>query len=226
MSYLTPPHHQFDYAQMPDDLATRAKAVVMAVNALQEVEAGASVRIGIELSAIKAQLGHGLFLRWVEAEFPLSPRMSRYYMKLAARLSEENGKRVSYLPKRLQFKLVSLSVDDGVLEKVIASSASGHPMPPTEVLDLIEEQKAKGDANVRGVTRVALDRQRQLQAKQLRMEKADREVESRRAAESEAAARAAEIVAAAIGDDLPRLVGLLEKADLREFRSNLSRQAK
>ncbi|MGD9948645.1 MAG: DUF3102 domain-containing protein [Desulfobulbus sp.] len=51
----------------------------------------AYIEIGRMLLAIKIFEGHGNFTKWLEANFPLSPRQARNFMKVAARLEQDPG---------------------------------------------------------------------------------------------------------------------------------------
>jgi hypothetical protein len=55
-----------------------------------------AINAGEMLAEVKAGLGHGEWLPWLEANFQATPRVAQTYMKLAANKEALNTKRASY----------------------------------------------------------------------------------------------------------------------------------
>jgi hypothetical protein len=63
------------------------------INSYFSMAATAFVEIGRRLLVVKTVEGHGNYTKWLEANFPLSPRQAQNYMKVAARLEQDPGLR-------------------------------------------------------------------------------------------------------------------------------------
>jgi hypothetical protein len=77
----------YDYGDLDPGIVTAAKAAAMLIRSLMaeiaEATASREIRIGRELLAMKARLGHGRFGPWLAAEFGWSDRQARRYMSAA-----------------------------------------------------------------------------------------------------------------------------------------------
>jgi hypothetical protein len=77
----------YDYGDLDPGIVAAAKAAATLIRSLLTEIAEATVpreiRIGLELLAMKARLGHGHFGPWLAAEFSMSDRQARRYMSAA-----------------------------------------------------------------------------------------------------------------------------------------------
>ena len=72
--------------QMPDqppDIETdeMLKMATARIKTLLIKQKKACVEIGMNLKEVKAKLGHGRYLKWLETEFKLTDRTARYYVQ-------------------------------------------------------------------------------------------------------------------------------------------------
>jgi Protein of unknown function (DUF3102) len=101
-SFITP----YAYDALPDQgQATRLKA---AAKRIRDLFRGGVVEVGRELIAVKEEIGHGSFCRWITAEFAMTERTAQNYMA-AATLAQEKSETVSYLPATILYRLGSTS---------------------------------------------------------------------------------------------------------------------
>ena len=75
--------------------------------------------IGTALLEVKARIGHGSFLRWIESEFSMSDRTARRFMAVAERFGGKTDT-VTVLPVSVLYLLSSGKVSDEEAEQVIA----------------------------------------------------------------------------------------------------------
>lgn len=73
--------------------------------------------IGQALLDVKAQLGHGHFLAWIEAEFSMSYRTAARFMSVAERFAGKSDS-VAHLPVGVLYMLSSGKVSDEVVDQV------------------------------------------------------------------------------------------------------------
>jgi Protein of unknown function (DUF3102) len=85
-----PPVVSFDYTQINGAVADNARACAARIQTLFRGQQTASIGIGKELLAIKEELGHGNFVRWIEAEFDLTERTAENYMRAAAMFGDKS----------------------------------------------------------------------------------------------------------------------------------------
>ncbi len=85
-------------------------------------EAQAIVEVGRDLIAVKAALGHGHFLAWIEAEFEMSPDKAQKIMNVARRFWEMPH--VAAFPALVLHELAAPSTPPEVREAVVERAAA------------------------------------------------------------------------------------------------------
>lgn len=106
------------------------------------------VEIGKELLAIKGKLAHGLFGKWIEAEFDMSAKTAQNYMNMA-RMAGKAEAMPGLSDTALQ--LLAAPSADSVREKIVKTIAddinAGKPAPNTKtVKEMISKATAKAKA--------------------------------------------------------------------------------
>lgn len=81
-----------------------AEAARSAAERIKVRTAAAILDTGRDLSAIKGLLAHGLFERWLRAEFGMTPRTAQNYMRAAA-LADAKSETVSHLPPSTVYEI-------------------------------------------------------------------------------------------------------------------------
>src|SRR4051812_33699293 len=101
---------------------------------------------GLDLIATKKRLGHGHFLAWIDAEFGMTDRTARNFMRAAERFGAKS-EIVSDLPATTIYMLAAPSTPETVREDVVRRIEAGERLVPAEVKKLVkqarEEKKAK-----------------------------------------------------------------------------------
>jgi len=131
-----------------DRIRTRTKATCLAI-----------IEIGRDLVAVRQSIGHGLFVKWVEAECGFTPRSAQKYMR-AAEFAEGKSELSSFLSPTTLYKLSAKSTPPEVIQAVLSRAASGvisdadinrmcrtsaSPKPKGAAPALAEEDKRKAE---------------------------------------------------------------------------------
>jgi hypothetical protein len=82
------------------------------------------IEIGRDLKRVKEALGHGHFLRWIEAEFGMAERSAQNFMRVADRFGSKSAT-VADLPAAALYELAAPSTPDAVVEEVNERTAAG-----------------------------------------------------------------------------------------------------
>jgi hypothetical protein len=98
------------------------------------------IKIGLHLIDVKEECGHGLFLKWLAAEFGWSADTAQNFMRVAKVFS--NAERVRFLEPTTLYLLAKPSTPEQVREEVLSSFDAGKKLQAEEVKALIK--KAKG----------------------------------------------------------------------------------
>ncbi|MCJ2136682.1 hypothetical protein MKK69_21970 [Methylobacterium sp. J-026] len=120
----------FDYSQLNDAAANQAKA---AVDRYRDRQMAYVIETGRDLLAIKAQLEHGLFLEWVQAEMGMTPRSAQRAMSAAEVLGDKSDT-VSYLPPSVLYELSAPSTPEQVRAAVLRRIEAGETVRPEKIL--------------------------------------------------------------------------------------------
>ena len=102
------------------------------------------IAVGHDLAEVKAQLGHGKFLDWIDREFDMSERSARNYMSVAA-WAEAKSATVADLAPATLYLLAAPSTPEDIENEVLADIESGKPVDTKEVKARIEEARVEQD---------------------------------------------------------------------------------
>jgi hypothetical protein len=228
MNSIIPTKVAFDYNVVTEDFQGTLIAAADRIKARERRAVTDIIEIGRELSAIKAELEHGVFLKWVAAEFQWSARSAQNYMA-AAEWAGDKYETVAYLPPKLIYDLASKTTPYEIKAEVRANLDAGKPVDVEEIkarisdarahqrtADTEENRRRKRD---RGKPASESARLRRQQEEQKQREEAERR-------EAEQKAQAAEIVAILRKlpeQDFERLMELLTTASLWVVQGMLNR---
>lgn len=207
----------FAYGALEPALAGQAKAAADRIKANQEASDKSLFAIGRDLLAIKANLPHGAFGKWITAEFGMTDRTAQNYMN--ATLALEKNESVSFLPPTVIYLLAAPSTPTEIIESVIAESERGNVPTAKSVLRRISDEKEKRAAATGRVLKNAgktpnqvtqrKTNQSQVEAKRF----ADVEKQKREQGDLELAATdAVALLKKCLGDEFPLFCELYEKA--------------
>ena len=121
----------FSYDKVAPDVAARARKAAEQIRSLQQVTI---MDIGKALLAVKAEMAHGTFGGWLDAEFSMSVRSAENYMN-AAKFLEGKSETVALLPPTAVYALASRDADPAVVAEVLAEVEEGKIIPAGEVRD-------------------------------------------------------------------------------------------
>jgi len=207
----------FDYSALPPDVAEEARATAHHV---RERTRAAIIETGRDLRRIKARLRHGLFLKWIDAEFGMTPRTAQNYMAAAALV--EKNEIVSHLPPTSVVQLAAPSTPKSAHKEVVRRLEAGEPLTPPVVRSIIKDAQAE---QKRGQEEIAEKRgsrppgKHQASTPQINLQ--SRSQDQRQAVfevtledpvdpatESKAAVKALRLLMDRLGPDFPRFVSL------------------
>jgi hypothetical protein len=119
------PAKAFDYSALPPDVAEAARKVAERIRARLRHTAEEIVGIGRDLIETKEALGHGRFLPWIEAEFGMTDRTARNFMRVAETFKSET---VPILPAKVLYELARPTTPEPVRLAVIQKAEAGEPV--------------------------------------------------------------------------------------------------
>lgn len=133
----------FDYDQI-ESTKVRAKAQAIAIRIHANIRTMEKNLLanGRELMAIKEDLGHGLFGRWVEAEFRWTARTAQNYISVADRLAADYH-HLTYLPSPTIYRLAAKSTPEPVRFDVINAAKDNRSKSKDEIEKLISQASGK-----------------------------------------------------------------------------------
>jgi hypothetical protein len=100
------------------------------------------ITIGWNLQHVKKECGHGLFLKWLDAEFGWSHRTAQRFMRAGAVLdTKENATRVSHLEPTAIHLLSAPSTPEQVREEVLTRFDVGEKISTEEIKSVIQQSK-------------------------------------------------------------------------------------
>jgi hypothetical protein len=152
------------------------------------------LEIGSDLSAIKGKLEHGLFGKWVAAEFNMSERTAQRYMAVAERFE---GKQhiLKVLPVRVIYALAASSTPAGFTDMKLMEIENG--TIPSEGEVALEFAAAKKDA---------------AEPKPVKPKKAVKALSDAQAAE-----HAVAMIKKRLGAAFPKFMELVDQAGIHQF---------
>jgi hypothetical protein len=116
----------FDYSVIDQDARDDVRDAAMRIKVRMARTAADIIDIGNDLIAVKAALGHGRFLAWIDAEFGMTERTAQNFMQVGERFRDK-----------------SETVSDFTVSALYALAA---PSTPADIVMEVTERAAKGEA--------------------------------------------------------------------------------
>lgn len=145
---LTP----FNYEEIESSLVSDLKAVAERIRLRLKKTAEDIIEIGKDLIQVKEKLEHGQFTPWLQAEFDISERTARRFMKVAE-LFESKTDTVSVLTPKALYELSAPSTPESVRNEVMEKLGKG------DIVKAKEIQALKKRAQIEKVRREEAERQ-------------------------------------------------------------------
>jgi phage N-6-adenine-methyltransferase len=98
------------------------------------------VEIGIKLIEIKERLGHGHFLKWLEAEFQWTDRTAQNFMNVARRFKSETFSDLTFAPSVL-YLLAAPSTPETAREEALDRAQAGEAITHSAARAIVESHK-------------------------------------------------------------------------------------
>jgi hypothetical protein len=131
----------FDYSAIDADLASNLRQQADRIRTRIGKATQDLIDIGRDLLAAKKHLiGHGDFIKWVEAEVGIARRTAQAYMAIA-KLADDKGAAIALLPPTTVHRLASKSAPPEVVSEVLAKAQSGDVLPDRMVSEMILKAK-------------------------------------------------------------------------------------
>jgi hypothetical protein len=199
----------FSYDKVAPDVAARARKAADEIRSLQQVTI---MDIGKALLAVKAEMAHGTFGAWLDAEFSMSVRSAENYMN-AAKFLEGKSETVTLLPPTALYALASRDADPTVVAEVLAEVEVGKVIPAGEVRDRLAGATKARLAAAAAKTPEEIKKEKENEKRR----RAAQALRDKQRAEEEAAADARRKAKAGLVADF--LIEKLAPEDLERFRS-------
>lgn len=207
----------FDYSVLAPDQATKAREAATFISERRQATTRAILDIGAKLIEVKASLGHGHFLSWLDAECGWSERAAQNYMQAAKSLGTKSAT-VADLPVTTVYELAK--APEPVRERVLERMETGR-LPVEKVRILLSEEKdaeRRAEADARKTPE-----QRKRDKERAAWEKAEHQkrmakIEEAQARREAAGNRVAVMIMEKFGDDLPTLLSAIDEADIYDLR--------
>ena len=132
--------NSFEYGALDAETATEARAAADRIRKILKYTTAGLIEAGQRLMAIKNRLPHGQFIAWVSAEFGMSDRTARLYMR-AAEFAAGKTETVSVLQPTTIYALAAPSTPDRVKMGVVQRLENGEAVTDREVKQLINSAR-------------------------------------------------------------------------------------
>jgi hypothetical protein len=97
---------------------------------------------GCDLTRMKERLGHGKFLKWIDAEFAITPRTAQKYMN-AADVFSGKYELVSHLPPSIIYDLAAPSTPPHVRDEILQRLETGERPPASIIREMVRTAKGQ-----------------------------------------------------------------------------------
>lgn len=136
------PASSFDYTGFTEEEAEDMRATASRVRRSLRDAIKNSVQAGNDLMAIKERLGHGQFLKWIDAECHLSERTAQFHMRIA-RFVAEKSEMFAGLPPSALDKLAADTTPEHVRDAVAREVQEGRPPTVAAINKMIRHARAE-----------------------------------------------------------------------------------
>src|SRR3954447_1914459 len=128
---------------MPEDAQKHARAAIEQWHFLQQRNINTAAAIGKWLIRVRDQIDHGLFLKWLSAEWPASQSSAYNFIAVAENLGDELPT-VGSLPPATVYRLAAPGTPASTRAEIIEQLKAGEQIAPSEIDDKIKEAQEAG----------------------------------------------------------------------------------
>lgn len=128
----------FDYAVIDADGRDDVKEAAVRIRLRMSRTVEDIIEIGRDLTNVKKAIGHGHFLRWIEAEFGMSDSTAQNFINVAKRFGDKFPT-VGNIAPAVLYALAAPSTDDAVVDEVVERVEAGEKVTTDDVKSLKAE---------------------------------------------------------------------------------------
>jgi hypothetical protein len=139
-----PQLNRFDYATFDPDTRRVLRERAEQIRGLARTAISGIMEIGKHLTEVKEQLGHGQFLKWIDAEFRWRQRTAENYMAVYARFKSANFADLQIDPSAL-YLIAAPSTPESVRVEAVRRAESGEHVSHRDVRALVQRVKETGE---------------------------------------------------------------------------------
>lgn len=130
----------FDYSVVPHESRAKVEAATSRLHTLERQTSEAIIEIGKELIQVKADIGHGNFLPWLESEFGWSTSTATKMMQVATTFGDKSVT-VTNLGAKVLYALAAPSTPDEIRAEFTELAQLGNRVTHKEVQERIQESR-------------------------------------------------------------------------------------
>lgn len=128
----------FDYSDIDEVKRNDVRKAAERIKVRMERTVQDIIEIGIDLNKVKASLGHGHFIHWLEAEFGMSENTARNFMRVASVYGSKSAT-VADLPARALYELAAPSTPQEVRDQVEELVLDGEKVTVSDIKAMKEQ---------------------------------------------------------------------------------------
>lgn len=132
----------FDYSSLSETDRDEVRAATARIRVRMTRTVEDIIEIGRDLILAKNKIGHGGFLRWIEAEFGMGIWSADKFMQVADRFGDKIVNFTNLSPSVL-YALAAPSTPDDVVDEIKDRAANGEHVGVKELKEKLKEQKAR-----------------------------------------------------------------------------------
>ena len=131
----------FDYSTLPAEDAAVARDAVVRIRLRTTGMIQHIIEVGQDLIDVKKRIGHGKFLKWMDAEFKMTERTAQRFMAVAEKFGAKYDI-VSDLSPSVLYELAAPSTPDETIDEIVGQARAGNRVTVAEVKKLKKDIKA------------------------------------------------------------------------------------
>ena len=139
----------FDYSSVDNDLALFLMEKAQEIRRLTKRTTRDIINIGLYLIEVKAQLGHGNFLNWIDGEFGWGYTSSSRFMNVAHKFKFATVENLNIFPTAL-YELAAPSTPEPATEEVLGRARQGETITRKIVQEVKEKHQSSAKKSPKG----------------------------------------------------------------------------
>jgi hypothetical protein len=138
----------FDYTGIEPAIAEKMRQTATSIRSRHRGLIQVAIEIGVELMAVKEQIGHGRFRQWLQAEFPDSERTATNFMR-AAEVFGTKTATVADLPPTVVYALAAKTTPAAGRDDIVRRLDGGERLTAGDIKSAITSMKIEVARNAR-----------------------------------------------------------------------------